>query len=263
MKTLTDFIDENAAAPIHAVMRHTEPSIEPKKYIVAIQPKLDETAQPFTYTGAVYVTFVTHVDFGHTLHLQRNGVEQLTKLNIKIFRMLDRNDGPVKRSVNESESSLLTDLNGTTTEESTTLSETEENNTMTTTTTTSTTSTTASPKHATSSAPKETTNGYASALEVFSNYFLKYEDRNSEILIGDVVPDKFNDIITVRMRLSLRKDTLYVAKIEFEGNMTEMGYGFLLSSYWDETETPRYGKCFAWNSSALRFFSCLLFCVQL
>lgn len=280
MKTLNDFIDETATMPKHATIHRTEPSIEPKKYIVAIQPKLDETAQPFTYTGAVYVTFVTNVDYVQSLQLQRNGVEQITILNVKIFRVPERHDGPVKRSADDSELLEVNEDGATPVESSTQDGENEsEENVDTTTTkvstttptteattkttaapltssttttmkttwttaapvTSSTTTTTTTHPPATSSAPKETSNGYTSALEVFSNYFLRYEDRNLEMLIRDVIPDTFNDTITVRTRLSLRKATLYVVKIEFEGNMTETGHGFLLSSYLDETQTRRYG----------------------
>lgn len=170
---------------------------------------------------------------------------------------MERNDGPAKRSVDESEE--VTDDDVTTTVESTTEVETEENSIKTTTptattsaTNTSTTFTTATPTTlATSSAPKEATNGYTSAQEVFSNYFLKYEDRNSEMLIRDVIPDVYNDTVTVRTHLSLRKDTLYVVKIEFEGNMTETGHGFLSSTYVDETQTRRY--VFAVPKIALNF----------
>lgn len=154
---------------------------------------------------------------------------------------MERNDGPVKRSVDENETS--TDEEGTTTEKSTTTVEADDKAVVTTTTTTTVApSTTSIATHVTSSAPKETTNGYTSALEAFSNYFLKYEDRNAEMLIRDAIADSSNDTITIRTLLSLRKNTLYVAKIEFEGNMTETGYGFLLSKYSDETQTRRYGS---------------------
>lgn len=241
---------------------------------------MDETAQPFTYTGAVYVTFATRDDYVDSLQLRRNSVEPITKLNVKIFRITERNDGPAKRSVDESEA--VTDEDEvTTTVESTTAFETEENSDTTTTpsvttsatnistSTAATTSTTSIPTtpstHATSSVPKETANGYSSAQEVFSNYFLKYEDRNSEVLIRDVIPDVYNDTITVRTHLSLRKGTLYVVKIEFEGNMTDIGYGFLLSTYVDETQTRRYG--FAVPEIALHFkwfiyiFDSQIFCI--
>lgn len=242
MKMLSDFINDEIAAPNYRSSPHAPQSIEPKKYIVAIQPKLNEITEPFTYTGTVYVTFITNIDYVHSLQLQCNGVEPTTKLKVKIFRMMDRNDGPVKRSANESE--LLDDEDNTTTTEITMLLETEENvtTTMMTPTTFTTTLSTLSTS-ATSSTPKEaSSNGYTSAGEVFSNYFLKYEDRHSEVMIRDENIDTINDTLTIRTRLSLRKDTLYVAKIEFEGNMTEIGYGFLLSSYLDETQSRRYDR---------------------
>lgn len=71
------------------------------------------------------------------------------------------------------------------------------------------------------------------------------------MLIRDVISDVYNDTITVRTHLSLRKDTLYVVKIEFEGKMTEIGHGFLLSTYVDETQTRRYG--FSVPKNALHF----------
>lgn len=247
MKMLSDFINDDIAAPNYRSSPYAPQSIEPRKYIVAIQPKLNEITEPFTYTGAVYVTFVTNVDYVDSLQLQRYGVEPTTKLKVKIFRMVERNDGLEKRSASESE--LIDDEDDTTTMESTTLLKTEEN-VMTTTTkmtmTAPTTSTTTLPTSATSSTPTEATpNGYTSARDVFSNYFLKYEDRHSEVMIRDDTIDTINDTLTIRTRLSLRKDTLYVVKIEFEGNMTEIGYGFSLSSYLDETQSRRYGFFFS------------------
>lgn len=235
MRTLNNFIDGKTAATKYASSRCAAQSIVPEKYIVAIQPKFDENVQPFTYSGAVYVTFITNVDNVESLQLQHNGVARINWTNVKIFRMIEQNDGSMKRSINETE--LLSDDEDSTTVESTTSAEAGEDVV---TTAATAEATTAAMTITTSSAHKETTNGYASAQEVFSNYFLNYEDRNSEILIRDVVTDKFNDTITVRMRLGLRKNTLYVLKIEFEGNMVESGYGFLLSTYLDETETRRY-----------------------
>lgn len=113
-----------------------------------------------------------------------------------------------------------------------------------TTTTTTTSTTTSAPPLTTTVTEKENSNGYSSVLEVFSNYFLKYEDRHAEFLIRDVIPDRFNDTVTIRTRLSFRKDTLYVVKIEFNGDMTESGYGFLLSSYLDSTGTRKYKRDF-------------------
>lgn len=254
MKTLNSFIDEKISAPKREILPRATQPIEPKKYIVAIQPKLDESTQPFTYTGAVYVTFVTNVDYVHSLQLQCNGVEPMGVLNVQIFQMLERNYGPVKRSINESNSfddNATTEESTTQTVESTTAAITEKNTEVLTTTSTSTTSTATTPTHA----PKEITARFTSALDVFSNYFLKYEDRSSELPIRDKVFDRFNETITVSTRLSLRKDTLYVVKIEFESNMTDIGYGFLLSSYLDETQTRRYGNSFDCKGNLLKLNS--------
>lgn len=252
MKTLSTFIEEIVPKLKHGAVPRAATTIEPKKYVVAIQPRLDESFQPFAYIGAVYIIFVTNVDYVESLQLDCNGLALENKSKVKIFRIVEQIDGPIKRYANESELASPHEVDETA-EENTTVNEIDENVAATTMKTKMTTiaatprapiiSSTTAPVHGSSSTPTQSPEGYSSALQVFSNYFLKYEDHHSEMLTREVIADGSNGTITVKTRLSLRKGSLYVLKIEFDGTMTESGYGFLLSSYVDESQTRRYEIC--------------------
>lgn len=202
----------------------------PTHYILAIQPRLNETDDPFTYSGSVYITFTPNIDHVQLIELQRNDLHALSKDSIKVIRVEkifeNENIHKIRKKSEESESESFWKT------ESVLTSTTETSNDILIESTTSHDSEFESTTHSSDS------DGFKSAKDIFALYFSKFEHTNSEILIKKIkITD---DTATINLGLSLRKNSTYVIKVDFIGNMTTRDSGFLISRYFDENGKRRY-----------------------